>query len=47
MTSVGEADVTVDGSTAPWWTLMPKCWDEEAADSIVCRHSWLQLVWDL
>jgi hypothetical protein len=29
MTSGGGADVTVDGSTAPWWTPMPKYWDEE------------------
>lgn len=41
MTSVGGAEVTVDGSTAPWWTLMPKYWDEDgdgnAEDGIVCR----------
>ena len=33
MTSWGGAEVTVDGSTAPWWTPMPKYWDEEGDEN--------------
>jgi len=29
ITSVGWAEVTVDGSTAPWWTPIPKYWEED------------------
>ena len=29
MTSGGGAEVTVDGSTAPWWTPIPRYWGED------------------
>ena len=43
MTSGGGAEVIVDGSTAPWWMLMPKYWDEDgdvnAEDGMLCSCS--------